>query len=98
HHVKVLLGVHSNSQPGNGEEEVNTLCGPSSGNATRGASPAFSCLTDPVQSAAIRPFGGPPPSGSDLTGSESPATATQSGVAALEPAEKVTLLDLMGLY
>jgi hypothetical protein len=96
HHVKVLLGVHTNSQPGSGEEEGNTLCGPNSGNAARGTTPAFTCVTDPIQSAAVKPFGGPPPTG----GGAAAATAGpgMSGFAALEPTPQINLFDLLAAY
>jgi virulence factor Mce-like protein len=97
HHVKVLLGVHTNSQPGNGEEEGNTLCGPNSGNATRASNPAFTCVSDPLQSAAIKPFGGPPPSASTAA-APTALPAGLSGVVVLEPAPRVNLLDLIGVY
>jgi phospholipid/cholesterol/gamma-HCH transport system substrate-binding protein len=64
HHVKVLLGLHTNGTPGTGtEDESAVLCGPDTTNAARTSSPAFTCTNDPLQTpaSAIPVAGGAPP-------------------------------------
>src|SRR5207249_2415854 len=52
HHIKVLFGLHTNGTPppASGgptpEDEGDVLCGPDSGNSTRGSNPAFTCITN----------------------------------------------------
>ena len=91
HHVKVLLGLDLNNPVGTpGGEEANTICGPNSGNSTRGSNPAFGCLQDPFQSAPIAPFGGLPPA---LFTQHS--AAPSSGASALRPMAPTSLYDLL---
>ncbi|MEA2683570.1 MAG: phospholipid/cholesterol/gamma-HCH transport system substrate-binding protein [Chloroflexota bacterium] len=96
HHVKVLLGLHTNAaQPGTSEDEQRILCGPHTANATRGATPAFTCFTDPVQSAAnsIPVAGEAPPAPFGASARVRPGAAgTGSVFAPLGPAG---LLDIL---
>ena len=99
HHVKVLLGLHTNGTPGgSAEDERRTLCGPHTGDATRGSNPAFTCVTDPVQSSAsaIPPAGSPAP---PLFGVSSPSSNNPAAVASgaiLTPFDPAGLLDVLG--
>jgi virulence factor Mce-like protein len=75
------------------EGEKNTLCGPNSVNASRGANPAFGCVTDPVQSAVIPPAGSAPP---PLFGqSRAIGASAQSGPAFMSPQSQFSYSDLL---
>jgi phospholipid/cholesterol/gamma-HCH transport system substrate-binding protein len=96
HHVKVLLGLHTNGTPGSASEnESGVLCGPDSGNAARGASPAFTCTTDPLQSpaSAIPVAGGPVP---PAFGASSRVSPGASGTGSLfNPVPPAGLLNIL---
>jgi len=97
HHVKVLFALHTDTAVTNGngptDEEGDTLCGPDTGNATRGGTAgAFTCRTDPVESQALTPAtnGGaaPPPYFTvDATGAGAASAFAQP--------TRLTLLDLL---
>ena len=97
HHIKVLLGLHTNGTPGStNENERRTLCGPHTGDATRGTDPAFTCFSDPVQSAAIPPQGpaAPPLFNATTPASNNPAAAPSGAI--VTPFAPAGLLDILG--
>ncbi|MDQ6748075.1 MAG: MlaD family protein [Candidatus Dormibacteraeota bacterium] len=98
HHVKVLLGLHTNGQPGTTQEnERGVLCGPHTGDETRGSNPAgraFTCTSDPVQSAASAiPVAGPPPP--VPFGSSSNAAPGTPGQSLFQPLGPAGILDIL---
>jgi virulence factor Mce-like protein len=97
HHVKVLLGLHTNGTPGtSNEDESAVLCGPHTTNAARGANPAFTCTSDPVQTPAssIPPAGGPaPPPFGASSSANNPAAAPAGTI--LVPLDPAGLLDIL---
>ncbi|GAC1335252.1 MAG: hypothetical protein NVSMB17_17920 [Candidatus Dormibacteria bacterium] len=101
HHIKVLLGLHTNGTPGSqSEDERRTLCGPHTSDASRGADPAFRCFSDPVQSSAsaIPAAGGPAPPlfGVSTPASTNPSVAPSGTI--LTPLGPAGLLDLLGAW
>ncbi|MCA1694456.1 MAG: hypothetical protein LC749_06870, partial [Actinobacteria bacterium] len=101
HHIKVLLGLHTNTDPNapslpgspNSEDERRTLCGPHTGSGT-----AFACVSDPVQSwaSSIPPTGGqaPPLFGSTSSSANNPALAPSGTI--LTPFGPAGLFDVIG--
>ncbi|HEY8740030.1 MAG TPA: MlaD family protein [Candidatus Dormibacteraeota bacterium] len=97
HHIKVLLGLHTNGTPGSAsEDESGVLCGPHTANATRGAPAdrAFNCTSDPVQSSAsaIPVAGAAPPAPFVVSSSAAPGTP---GLSLFQPLGPAGLLDIL---